>query len=175
MEPCAEIHVIDLRHDGWHGTGPAIERKGRRMIIQSEMFQALPQALCTALLLTGGTKPAEAAVLDGISALALGQLSGGSLSLESAKAAVQRRADLEDQSDPLFSMLPLELRRLFLLLPKNRECFVLRVLIGLPPEVCAEMLHVPIAEVDDALYTALQELPRGETYNMDRTCSSAQT
>jgi hypothetical protein len=138
------------------------------MIIQSEMFQALPQALCTALLLTGGTKPAEAAVLDGIAELALGQLSGGSLILESAKAAVQRRADLEDQSEPLLSMLP---RRLFLLVPKNRDCFVLRVLIGLTPELCSEMLNVPISEVEDALYTALQELPRGERTPMDRTRS----
>src|SRR5271169_2813988 len=47
------------------------------------------------------TKPAEAAVLDGIADLALSQLSRGSLILESAKAAVQRRADLEDQSEPL--------------------------------------------------------------------------
>jgi hypothetical protein len=145
------------------------------MIIQSEVLQALPQAICTALLLTGGAKPAEAAVLDGIAELALGHLSGTNLIRESAKAAVQRRADLEDHSEPLFVVLPLELRRLFLLVPKNRECFVLRVLIGLTPEVCAEMLRVPICEVDDALYTALRELPHGETYNMNRTCSSAQT
>jgi hypothetical protein len=143
------------------------------MIIQSEMCQALPKAICIAFLLTGGTKPAEAAVLDGIAELVLDQLSGSNLIREIAKVAVQRRADLEDQSDPLFSMLPLELRRLFLLVPKNRECFVLSVLIGLTPEVCAEMLHVPICEVDDALYTALQELPRGETYTIDRTCSSS--
>jgi hypothetical protein len=78
-------------------------------------------------------KPAEAAVLDGVAELALGELSGSSLILESAKAAVRRRGDLEDQSEPLLSMLPLELRRLFLLVPKNRDCFVLRVLIGLTP------------------------------------------
>jgi hypothetical protein len=145
------------------------------MIIQSELFQALPQAFCTALLLTGGTKRAEAAVLDAIAELALDQLSGGSLILGSAKAAIQRRADLEDQSGRPFSMLPFELRRLFLLVPTNRDCFVLRVLIGLTPEQCSEMLHLSICEVEDGLYTALQELPRGETYNMDRTCSSAQT
>jgi hypothetical protein len=164
--------VGDRRH-GRNGTALAIERKGIRMLIQSEMFQALPQALCTALLLTGGRKPAEAAVLDGISKLALGQLSGGNLILESAKAAVQRRADLEDQSEPLFSMLPLELQRLLLLVPNTRDCFVLRVLLGLTSEMCAEMLHVPIWEVDDALYTALQELPDSETYTIDRTFSSS--
>jgi hypothetical protein len=49
------------------------------MIIQSDMFQARPQALCTPLLLTGGTKPAEAAVLDGIAELPLGQLFGAVL------------------------------------------------------------------------------------------------
>ena len=143
------------------------------MIIQSEMFQALPQAFCTALLLSGGTKPAEAAVLDVIAELALDELSGGSLILKSAKAAIQRRADLEDQSEQPFSMLPFELRRLFLLVPKNRDCFVLRVLIGLTPAQCSEMLHLSISEVEDSLSTALQELPRSETYNMDRTCSSS--
>jgi len=97
------------------------------------------------------TKSAEAAVLDGIAELGLGQLSGGSLILESAKAAVQRRADLEDQSEPLLPMLRLELRRLFLLVPKNRDYFVLRVLIGLTPELCSEMLSGPISEVEDAL------------------------
>jgi hypothetical protein len=142
------------------------------MIIQSEVFQALPQAFCTALLLTGGTKPAEAAVLYVIAELALDELSGGSLILESAKAAIQRRADLEDQSEQPFSMLPFELQRLFLLVPKNRDCFVLRVLIGLTPAQCSEMLHLSISEVEDSLYTAVQELPRSETYNMDRTCSS---
>ena len=119
------------------------------------------------------TKPAEAAVLGGIAELALGQLSGGSLILKSAKAAVQRRADLEDQSEPLLPMPRLELRRLFLLVPKNRDCFVLRVLIGLTPAQCSEMLHLSISEVEDSLSTALQELPRSETYNMDRTCSSS--
>jgi DNA-directed RNA polymerase specialized sigma24 family protein len=116
-------------------------------------------------------KFAEAAVLDGIAELALGQLSGGSLILKSTKAAVQRRADLEDQSEPLLPMLRLELRRLFLLVPKNRDCFVLRVLIGLTPELCSEMLNVPTSEVEDALYTALREPPRGERTPMDRTCS----
>jgi hypothetical protein len=115
-------------------------------------------------------KPAEAAVLDGVAELALGELSGSSLILESAKAAVRRRGDLEDQSEPLLSMLPLELRRLFLLVPKNRDCFALRVLIGLTPEFCSEMLNVQISEVKDALYTALQE-PRVERTPMDRTCS----
>src|SRR5271168_3256989 len=132
------------------------------MIIQSELFQALPQAFCTALLLTGGTKRAEAAVLGVIAELAPDQLSGGSLILGSAKAAIQRRADLDDQSEQPFSMLPFELRRLFLLVPTNRDCFVLRVLIGLTPAQCSEMLHLSIFEVEDALYTALQELPCGE-------------
>jgi hypothetical protein len=143
------------------------------MTIQSEMFQALPQAFCTALLLTGATKPAEAAVLDVIAELALDELSGGSLILESAKAAIRRRADLEVHSEQPFSMLPFELRRLFLLVPKNRDCFVLRVLIGLTPAQCSEMLRLSISEVEDSLSTALQELPRSETYNMDRTCSSS--
>jgi hypothetical protein len=126
------------------------------MIVQSEMFQAIPKALCTALPLTGGRRPAEAAALVGIAGFSLDQVSGDSVFLETAEVVIQRRADLEDQSELPFSIPPFELRRPIPVAPEYRDSFVLRVLIGLTPELCS------------GIYTAVQELPRIETCDMDR-------
>jgi DNA-directed RNA polymerase specialized sigma24 family protein len=54
---------------------------------------------------------------------------------------------------------PQELRRLFMLQPLSRDCFVLRILVGLSTEVCAELLDVSITEFEDAVYAALTQLP----------------
>jgi DNA-directed RNA polymerase specialized sigma24 family protein len=49
--------------------------------------------------------------------------------------------------------------RLFMLQPLPRLCFVLRVLVGLSPEACAELLEVSVTEFEDAVYRALTQLP----------------
>ena len=134
---------------------------------EGEMVEALPKAFWIAFLLTGSTEAAEAAVLDGIAASDLVHISGDSLRLATAQSAIQRRTEFLEQSGER-SILPIELRRLFLLAPNYRDCFVLRVLIGLTPELCSGILHLSIHEVDEALYRALQELPRIETCDMDR-------
>jgi hypothetical protein len=134
---------------------------------ECETVEPLPKAFWIALLLTGSIEAAEAAVLDGIAALELDHISGDSLLRATAKSAIQRRTEFLGQSEEL-SILPLELRRLFLLAPRYRDCFVLRVLIGLTPELCSGILHLSIHEVDDALCAALEELPRIDTCDMDR-------
>jgi hypothetical protein len=134
---------------------------------ECETVEALHKAFWIALLLTGSIEAAEAAVLDGIAALELDHISGDSLLLAAAKSAIQRHTEFLEQSEGL-SILPVGLRRLFLLDPNYRECFVLRVLIGMTPELCSRILHLSIHEVDDALCAALQELPRIETCDMDR-------
>ena len=136
------------------------------MIGEGEMVKALPNAFCIALLLAGKVEAAEAALLDGIAALELDRISGDSLLLATGKSAIHRRIEIPEQSEGL-SILPPELRRLFLLAPNYRDCFVLRILIGLTPELCSGILHLSIHEVDDALYRALQELPRIETCDID--------
>jgi hypothetical protein len=138
------------------------------MIVQKERFQAIPKTLGAALLLTGGTKSAGAAVLVGIAGSSLHQVSGNGVFPGTAKAAIQRRADLEDQSELPFPILPFELRRLISLAPKYRDSFALRVLIGLTPDLCSRVLHLPIHEAGNAIYTAVQELPRIETCDMKR-------
>jgi len=53
---------------------------------------------------------------------------------------------------------PPELRCLFMLQPLSLDCFVFRILVGLSPEVCAELLDVSITDLGDAV-CASNQLP----------------
>ena len=120
------------------------------------MPQALDMAFRTALLLTDDMKTAEAAVKQGIGACE--DLSPRGLLIEASRSAVQRRTKSSDGPCEVEG-LPPELRRLFMLQPLPRHCFVLRILVGLRPEVCAELLEISVTEFEGALYAALIELP----------------
>ena len=117
---------------------------------------ALNMAFRTALLLTGDTRTAEAAVVHGIGASE--DLSPGGLLIEAVRSAVRRRTKLWVAPYEV-EYLPTELRRLFMLQPLPRHCFVLRVLVGLSPEVCAELLEISVIEFEDSVYEALTQLP----------------
>jgi hypothetical protein len=117
---------------------------------------ALDMAFRTAVLLTGATKSAEAAVIHGISARE--ELSPHGLLTEAVRSAVRRRTKSSDGPCEV-ECLPPELRRLFMLQPLPRHCFVLRVLVGLSPEVCAELLEVSVTDFENAVYRALAQLP----------------
>jgi hypothetical protein len=117
---------------------------------------ALDMAFRTAVLLTGATKSAEVAVIHGISACE--ELSPHGLLTEAVRSAVRLQANSANGAYEV-ECLPPELRHLFMLQPLPRHCFVLRILASLSPEVCAELLGVSITEFEDALYTALIELP----------------
>ena len=116
----------------------------------------LDMAFRTALLLAGNTKTAEASVIDGIGACE--DLSHRGLLIEVVRSTIRRRTKSTDGPDAL-DLLPPELRRLFMLQPLSRDCFVLRILVGLSPEVCAELLDVSITELEDAVCAALNQLP----------------
>jgi hypothetical protein len=119
------------------------------------MPSALDMAFRTALLLTGDTRTAEVAVTRAIDACEA--LSPGGILIEAVRSAVRRRTKLSNGPYEVDG-LPVELQRLFMLQPLLRHCFVLRILVGLFPEVCAELLEISIAEFEDALYGALTEL-----------------
>ena len=112
-------------------------------------------AFRTALLLTGDTTTAEAAVTRAIDACEA--LSSGGLLIEAVRSAVRRRTKSSDGPYDVDG-LPTELRRLFMLQPLLRHCFVLRILAGLSPEVCAELLDISVTEFEDAVPAALTEL-----------------
>jgi hypothetical protein len=117
---------------------------------------ALDMAFRTALLLAGTTKTAEAAVMDGIGACA--DLSHRGLLVEAVSSILRRRTKSAHDPDAL-ELLPPELRRLFMLPPLSRACFVLRILVGLSPEACAELLDISITEFEDTVCAALNQLP----------------
>ena len=119
------------------------------------MSQVLDMAFRTALLLTDAMKTAEAAVMQGIGACE--DLSPRGLLIEASRSAVQRRTKSSDGPCEV-ERLPPELRRLFILQPLPRQCFVLRILVGLTREVCAELLEISVTECEGALYAALIEL-----------------
>ena len=91
------------------------------------MPSALDVAFRTALLLTGDTRTAEAAVMHGIGALE--DLSPGGLLIAAIRSAVRRMKSSEGPYE--VECLPPELRRLSMLQPLPRHCFVLRVPVGL--------------------------------------------
>jgi hypothetical protein len=119
------------------------------------MPSALDMAFRTALLLTGDTRTAEVAVTRAIDACEA--LSPGGILIEAVRSAVRRRTKLSTGPYEVDG-LPVELQRLFMLQPPLRHCFVLRILVGLFPEVCADLLEISIAEFEDAVYAALTEL-----------------
>ena len=119
------------------------------------MPSALAMAFRTALLLTGDSRTAEVAVTRAIDACEA--LSPGGILIEAVRSAVRRRTKLSNGPYEVDG-LPVELQRLFMLQPLLRHCFVLRILVGLFPEVCAELLEISIAEFEDAVYAALTEL-----------------
>jgi DNA-directed RNA polymerase specialized sigma24 family protein len=137
------------------------------MTAKGDVYKALDEAFRAAFLLTGITEVAENAALDGIAALEFGDVVDDVLPVETVKSAIQR-ADLTSQSEQAPSHLPRELRRLFLLAPLSRDCFVLRVLLGMPLATCSAVLHLAIHETEDVLCAALQELPRLEAHSSIR-------
>jgi hypothetical protein len=117
---------------------------------------SLNSAFWTALLLGCDTAATEAAVIDGISVCQ--DISHRSLQIEAVRATLRRRAGFEDAADAV-QLLPAELLRLFRLEPRSRDCFVLRILLGISPEACTGLLNISVAEFDDAYYAALKHLP----------------
>jgi hypothetical protein len=125
-------------------------------VAMDAMPSAFDVAFRMALLLTGDTRTAEAAVMHGIGVCE--DLSPGGLLTEAIKSAVRRRTKSSDGPCEV-ECLPPELRRLFMLQPLPRHCFVLRVLVGLSSEVCADLLDVSVTEFEYAVYRALTQLP----------------
>ena len=132
------------------------------MIGKTEFSKALDGAFRAALMLTGNMQAAEHAVFNGIAATDCYSAEDDALLLETVKAAIQRRPNSLHQSQEAPAHLPLELRRLFLLTPISRDCFVLRILLGFAVGTCSRILHRGVDEIEDVLCAALQALPRLE-------------
>src|ERR1700730_5908412 len=132
------------------------------MIGKNEVSKALDRAFCAAFMLTGSIQAAEHAVLNGIAATECYGSGDDTFLLGTIKAAIQRRADSPHQSQQRCAQLPLELRRLFLLAPISRDCFVLRILLRIPVGISSRILHRRVEEIEEVLCAALQDLARRE-------------
>jgi signal transduction histidine kinase len=117
----------------------------------------IDEAFHTALVLTGTVQAAEAAVLDGISALRPDTSCGDDLLLETAKCSIARDLAFPRPIERA-AAIPRELRRLFYLDPIYRYSFALRILLGLTPGSCGAILNLSVREFDAVLQTALQML-----------------
>jgi hypothetical protein len=117
-------------------------------------------AFLAALMLTGAIEAAEHAVSDAIATLG-GGVAVEALLVATAKCSVQLRDGCLPRVG-IPSTLPPELRRLFLLPSVDRKCFVLRMLMGLSPDVTSGILNLNRDEVDEALCRAVRDLPRSE-------------
>jgi hypothetical protein len=66
--------------------------------------------------------------------------------------------NLPPEMDPTAAGLPLRLRNVVRLTPAIRNCFVLRILLGLSEETCACLLSSSTGQVIANTYVALQKL-----------------
>jgi hypothetical protein len=114
-------------------------------------------AFLAALMLTGTIEGAEQGVSEAIATMGCG-FSIDELLVATAKCAIQLRDKCLPEVE-IPSSLPPELQRLFLLSSVGRDCFVLRMLMGLTPEMSSEILNLNKDEVDEALCRALSDLP----------------
>jgi hypothetical protein len=116
--------------------------------MQAEMSQMLNDASRAAFLLTSRSEAAETAVLDAIASLDPDRISSDHLLSATINSTVRRRATQLDHFVEADSAYPVELRRVLLLAPKSRQCFVLRVLLGLAVETCSDILGLSTREVE---------------------------
>jgi hypothetical protein len=119
------------------------------------MASALDVAFRTTLLLTGTMNTAEEAVMLGIDACE--DLSPRDLLIEAVRSAVRLRKESQNRHCEV-EYLPPELQRLFMLQPQARHCFVLRILVGLSSEFCADLLDISVGEFEETLQEAFIEL-----------------
>jgi hypothetical protein len=122
----------------------------------------LSRSFLTARLIIGNTTQAEKAVLEAINVWNPDEEDEEQLFLITLRAAVQSQitapsAVSNDECTADFR-LPVELFRVLELSPEIRRCFVLRVLVGMPSNVCAQILHADIRQLDQYCCVAMRKL-----------------
>jgi hypothetical protein len=119
----------------------------------------LDRALLTAHLLTGSLQQAEEATLEAIDSWKPDKEPEEVLFQNVLEAAAQAQAEAySSNQDSSASYLPHELQAILRLAPQLRRCFVLRILVGLPAEVCGRLLGLHSEQVDEYTCAGLQSL-----------------
>ncbi len=129
------------------------------MTTEFALRNAAERAYLAAFLLTVNSQLAEAAVMKCIHDMDPDQASGEALFDTALQTAIELERSGGFETLKYETALPLELQGVANLPPLSRRCFVLRVLVGLPSELCARLLHLEIAHVKENTTIALSELP----------------
>ena len=119
------------------------------------------RAFLMAYLLTGSSRQAECAALEAIDSWNPEQ--GAEVLFHNALAAaartqIKQASSTSNEPDVAGLYLPAELQAVLKLAPRIRRCFVLRILVGLSPRVCAHLLKVHSRRVDRDTCAALHSL-----------------
>jgi len=118
--------------------------------------RTLGRALYAAHLLTASIRQAEAAVVKAIDWFDPDRDDEDTLFRYALRAAVE--APAEHQMESTGSPLPVELQAILNLTRELRHCFVLRVLIGMSKQACAQLLGLNVHIVDECTCIAMQRL-----------------
>ena len=121
--------------------------------------KCLSRIFVAAYLLTGSAIDAEGVTLESIQQLDINAAPNGCLPWKAIAATVTRgNLDSERPRDETPTALPVELLRVLRLPPRLRRCFVLRFLMAMPRQYCADLLRIDAEEVDANSCLAAQHL-----------------
>jgi hypothetical protein len=126
--------------------------------IEPASCEGLSKSFFTAILLTANMECAERAVLRSIRLLERERVSESSLLRGTIQTALAARVGITEQLDEVCSMLPLELQKVLHLPRGFRQCFVLRILLGLSREVCASLLGLDVQQIDEQACASIRRL-----------------
>jgi hypothetical protein len=140
------------------------------MPVESAMSVAVCSALRSALLLTGSAASAESMVLEAIRSLDPQNVIAETLLQRTIELSIQSVA-CSDGSDVEIEWpgLPIELRNVLEMKAPLRQCFVLRVLLSLPEEMCAGLLRLSRSEVGSHACAAMNWLAARKKNNLEFT------
>ena len=123
---------------------------------------AIAKAFFTALLLTKSPQRAEAAVAESIDYLNPEEPFEEAVLRGAVCAAIYASAGAlppnQQEEEAALAALPRQLRGVLGFTPNLRRCFVLRILLQLPREVCVRILHLTMKEIDQYTCEALWSL-----------------
>jgi hypothetical protein len=132
------------------------------LVSQSAILQleTIENAFIVGLLLTGSIEQAERAIVDSVHCSETEDVCGQRVFRRVVQWAVdpqeQRSCRVIDEAS--VRILPFELGCVLHLPPDLRHCYVLRILVGLSPKVCAWLLHTDVEQISQRTQSAVNGL-----------------
>jgi hypothetical protein len=119
----------------------------------------LSRAYLTAYLLAASSERAENAVMRALDSWDPKHTGAAALLNRAVSFVVQESGPRPAAEEPSRLNMPPALRRVLRLPRAQRRCYVLRILLGWPAQVCSRLLGVDVEEVDECTCAALRALP----------------